>query len=51
MKGTEDWLSNLKLRLSYGTAGNDNINSSLWKDTWQKSTTTVDGEIVDTYVP
>ena len=51
MKGTEKWLSNLKLRLSFGTAGNDNINSSLWKDTWQKSSTTVDGEIVDTYVP
>ncbi len=25
MKGTENWLSNLKLRLSYGTAGNNRI--------------------------
>lgn len=29
MKGTESWLSNLKLRLSYGTAGNNRINSGL----------------------
>ncbi len=29
-----DWLSNLKLRLSYGTVGNDGISSSLWSQTW-----------------
>lgn len=28
MKGSKNWLSNLKLRLSYGTAGNDNIDSN-----------------------
>lgn len=28
------WLSNLKLRLSYGTVGNDGIDSSLWSQTW-----------------
>ncbi len=31
MKNTEEWLSNLKLRLSYGTAGNNRIGSSLYK--------------------
>lgn len=34
MESTEDWLSNLKLRLSYGTAGSDNISSNLWRETW-----------------
>lgn len=29
MRSTNDWLSNLKLRLSYGTAGNNRINSGL----------------------
>lgn len=29
MKAAESWLSNLKLRLSYGTAGNNRINSGL----------------------
>ena len=29
MKGTQDWLSNLKLRLSFGMAGNNRINSGL----------------------
>ena len=34
MNGTKDWLSNLKLRLSYGTSGSDNISSNLWRETW-----------------
>lgn len=34
MSGTEDWLDNLKLRVSYGTSGADNIDPSLWKETW-----------------
>ncbi len=34
MQSTQDWLSNLKLRLSYGTVGNDGISSSLWSQTW-----------------
>ena len=29
MKGTEKWLDDLKLRLSYGTAGNNNIPSGV----------------------
>lgn len=51
MQGAQDWLSNLKLRLSLGTSGNDNIDSSLWQSTWKASSTTVDGETINTYVP
>lgn len=31
MEGTQPWLSNLKLRLSYGEAGNNRIGSGLYK--------------------
>ena len=48
MEGAHDWLDNLKLRLSYGTSGADNIDSSLWKGTWKTSTNAA-GETV--YVP
>lgn len=51
MKSTQDWLSNLKLRASFGTSGNDNISSSLWKNYWENSSTTVDGETINTYIP
>ena len=51
MKSTEGWLDNLKLRLSFGTSGSDNIDASLWKETWQVKEITVDGEKVTTYVP
>jgi TonB-linked SusC/RagA family outer membrane protein len=51
MEGTQNWLANLKLRLSYGSTGADNISSSLWKETWRISTITVDGKSVTTYVP
>lgn len=34
MQSTNDWLSNLKLRLSYGSTGSDNISSNLWQETW-----------------
>ena len=51
MKGTQDWLSNLKLRLSLGTSGNDNINSSLWETTWDTESTTIDGQLVTFYKP
>ena len=33
------WLNDLKLRLSYGTVGNDGISSDLWSQTWSGSTT------------
>jgi len=51
MEGARDFLDNLKLRLSYGTSGADNISSSLWKETWTTETISVDGETVTTYVP
>lgn len=34
MKSTKGWLDNLKLRLSYGTVGNDGISADLWSQTW-----------------
>ena len=37
MASTKDWLDNLKLRLSIGTSGNDNIDASLWKEYWKPS--------------
>lgn len=51
MKNASSWLDNLKLRLSYGTAGSDNIDASLWKETWTTEQITVDGNTVTTYVP
>ena len=45
MKGTEKWLDDLKLRLSYGTAGNNNIPSgvSLSQEYEPKATTWING--------
>jgi len=51
MDGTKNFLDNLKLRLSYGTSGADNISSSLWKETWTTEQITVDGNTVTTYKP
>ena len=51
MESTKNWLDNLKLRLSYGTAGNDGIDASLWKETWTTSNVTIDGKIYTAYVP
>ena len=39
MKGTEKWLDDLKLRLSYGTAGNNNIPSDQTKTVWSSNST------------
>ncbi|MBB3187970.1 SusC/RagA family TonB-linked outer membrane protein [Microbacter margulisiae] len=33
-----NWLDNLKLRLSYGSVGNDDINSNLWSQLWASET-------------
>ncbi|MDR2804837.1 MAG: TonB-dependent receptor [Dysgonamonadaceae bacterium] len=44
-------IDNLKLRLAYGSSGNDNISPSLWKETWKTSTILVDGEQVTVYIP
>lgn len=51
LEGSRDWLDNLKLRVSYGTSGSDNIDASLWKETWETEQITVDGQKVTTYVP
>lgn len=40
MKGTNSWLSNLKLRLSVGTAGNNRINSGLLSTTYSMASNT-----------
>ena len=51
MKSASKWLDNLKLRISYGTAGNDNINSSLWHETYTASTGVWDEKTVQIYSP
>ncbi len=51
MEGARNWLDNLKLRVSYGTSGSDNISASLWQSTWETSTITVDGVVTPIYVP
>ncbi|WP_297091824.1 TonB-dependent receptor [uncultured Draconibacterium sp.] len=33
------WLDNLKMRLSYGSVGNDGIGADLWKQSWKPGTT------------
>lgn len=38
MESTKYWMSNLKLRLSYGISGNDKIKSALWKQNYSIST-------------
>lgn len=47
MENTKDWLSNLKLRLSYGVTGSDAISSSLWKESWSLSTSATNYTISD----
>lgn len=51
LEGAKEWLDNLKLRVSYGSSGSDNISSSLWKETWTTKQQLIDGEQVTTYVP
>lgn len=43
MANTRNWLDNLKLRLSMGLSGADNIDSSLWRETWTSTTVTFNG--------
>lgn len=40
MKGTEKWLDDLKLRFSYGTAGNNNIPADQTSPIWSSSNST-----------
>lgn len=56
MAGTKSWLSNLKLRLSLGTSGADNISSNLWRETWKTTSAdnnkvTINGEKTPFYQP
>lgn len=54
MEDTRDWLSNLKLRLSWGESGADNISPNLWRETWSSSTNTklpINGEFLPFYRP
>ena len=51
MENTRNWLDNLKIRLSYGTSGNDGIDGTLFKTTWGTGTTTINGKTVNTYKP
>ena len=51
LQSANSWLDNLKLRVSYGTAGNDNIDSSLWRETWTSGSTVINGEAKQTYAP
>lgn len=46
-----DVMDNLKLRLSYGLSGADNIDSSLWHETWHTSSASFNGTTVSTYAP
>lgn len=51
MSGTTNWLDNLKLRISYGTSGADNIDSNLWKEEWISENIIVDGISTTVYKP
>jgi TonB-linked SusC/RagA family outer membrane protein len=52
MKAAKDsWLDNLKLRLSLGTSGADNIDASLWKETWTTKSVTVNNVPTTVYEP
>ena len=52
MESTKGWLDNLKLRLSLGTSGSDNIDASLWQnDMWATDVITVDGVATNVYKP
>ncbi len=56
MEDTKDWLSNLKLRLSLGTIGSDNISPNLWQETWSSvgsggNHTPINGQFISYYRP
>ena len=50
-----DWISDLKIRVSVGTAGNNRISDGLWKNTYNGTESVKDyyinGEIVSYLVP
>lgn len=47
MQNAQNWLSNLKLRLSFGTAGNNRINSGLISTTYSMSSNTAKAPYFD----
>lgn len=51
MESTRRWLDNLKLRLSYGTSGSDNISSQLWEETWTSGIIIWDNSSLTSYSP
>lgn len=56
MAKSSAWLSNLKLRFSYGTSGTDNISSDLWRETWKtisasNNNVMINGEKTPYYAP
>lgn len=51
MESSKDWLDNLKLRLSIGTSGNDNIDASLWKEYWEPAVDWSSGSRKVTFSP
>lgn len=51
MSNAQNWLSNLKLRLSWGEAGADNISSSLWKESWTSNDVTINGVSTTVFEP
>ena len=51
MESTKSWLDNLKVRLSYGTSGNDGIDASLWRETWVPKVVWNNGKRTVTFSP
>lgn len=51
LEGTKDWLSNLKLRLSLGRSGNDQIDANLFYTSWKTENVTINGQSTTVYKP
>ena len=51
LASSRDWLDNLKLRVSFGTSGNDGIDAGLFDTLWKTGSAVINGETVTTYVP
>ncbi|BCS85368.1 SusC/RagA family TonB-linked outer membrane protein [Prevotella herbatica] len=51
IKNTSDWLSNLKLRVGFGTTGNDNIDNNMYATDYGAGYYTNGTEVISTLVP
>lgn len=51
MAKTRGWLSNLKLRVGFGTTGNDNIDNNMYATDYGAGYYTNGGEVIPTLVP